>query len=91
MPELLTRGQVGIPDLDSGACLYTLGGDTFLLSPADVKEIARQVSTVVAKKDAEFKADKKEGFYLKEREQEFFSGQRSHRIREQCSEEALKI
>ena len=91
VPELLTRGQVGVPDLDSGACLYTLGGDTFLLSPADVKEMARQISTVVAKKDAEFKADKKEGFYLKEREQEFFSGQRSHRLREQCSEEALKI
>ena len=89
--ELLTRGQVGVPDLDSGACLYTLGGDTFLLSPDDVKEIAEQIDTVVQKNEAEFKTDKEGGFYLKEREQEFYSGQRSHRIREQCGEEALKI
>ena len=91
VPELLARGQVGIPDLDSGACLYTLGGDTFLLSPDDVEEIAGQIKMVVAKKDTEFKTDKEGGFYLKEREQEFFSGQRSHRLREQCGEEALKI
>ena len=91
VPELLTRGQVGIPELDSGACLYTLGGDTFLLSPDDVEEIAEQIHTVVQKNEDEFNADKEGGFYLKEREQEFFSGQRSHRLREQCGEEALKI
>ena len=91
VPELLARGQVGIPELDSGACLYTLGGDTFLLSPDDVEEIAGQIKMVVAKNDAEFKTDKEGGFYLKEREQEFYSGQRSHRVREQCGEEALKI
>ena len=91
VPELLVRGQVGVPDLDSGACLYTLGGDTFLLSPADMEAIAKQIDTVVVKKDAEFNAGKEEGFYQKERKQEFSSGQRSHRIREQCSEEALKI
>ncbi len=91
VPELLARGQVGIPEFDSGACMYTLGNDTFLLPPADVEAIAGQILAVVLEKEAEFNSKKREGFYLKRREQEFFSGQRSHRIHEQNSEEAFKI